>query len=213
LLRSGRPEVFVSAAWGLRKLAVAETLPGVVRYVGEKQRQLRASAARPEPTRDLFDHQLSQLNQLLGQQRHAPADAVLRASSPRMDRPMQNLTCAQSRAAAVWALGLLHEGKAVPGLVAPLAERLADGSSLPPESLPVRCMAAVALGRMRAKEALPTLRRYCREQQPSLEPIHNGCGWAIERISGEAMKPPGTIREDEPESFFLAPAGGARRGQ
>src|SRR5258708_29683517 len=119
-----------------------------------------------------------------------------------MERPMQNLVCAESRAAATWALGLLHEGKAVPDLVSALGGRLNDGRSLPPESQKVRCMAAVTLGRMKASQALASLRLYCREQQPSFDPIHNACGWAIERITGEAMRPPGTVREEEPENFF-----------
>ena len=40
LLQFDRPEVFVAAAWGLRKLDVPETLPGVASYVKSRAQQL-----------------------------------------------------------------------------------------------------------------------------------------------------------------------------
>jgi HEAT repeat protein len=206
LLRSDRPEVFVTAAWGLRKLAVPETLPAALRYVEGKQKELRAGAGQPDPARDLYDHQLSQLNQFLGRQKYRLAAAVLQAFIPRMERPMQALACPESRAAAIWALGLLHEGKPAAGLVSALEGRLNDVPSLPPENPRVRRMCAVTLGRLKARQALPSLRRYCQDQKPSGDAIHNACGWAIARITGEAMRPPGTVREVEPESFFLTPS-------
>ena len=45
LLRCQRPEVFVTAAWGLRKLAVPETLP---EQLGEIERRWQKSL-KPEP--------------------------------------------------------------------------------------------------------------------------------------------------------------------
>src|SRR5262249_13075456 len=39
LLEAHRPEVFVTAAWGLRKLAVSETLPAVLRHVRKELAQ------------------------------------------------------------------------------------------------------------------------------------------------------------------------------
>src|SRR5262249_6842267 len=76
-----------SAAWGLRKLAVPETLPGVQQYVeAELGRQLggRSLPGRRDVGPTLIDHQLSQLNQLLGRQKYAPADGTLRKFVPRM---------------------------------------------------------------------------------------------------------------------------------
>src|SRR5262249_25892909 len=113
LLTADRPEVFITAAWGLRKLAVAETLPDALRHV-EATRKLS------EVSR--FDHQISQLNQFLGQQKYAPADALLRQFIPHRMGPQID----ESRAAAVWALGLIHEGKTDPALVRDLEARLND---------------------------------------------------------------------------------------
>lgn len=204
LLASDRPEVYVTAAWGLRRLADPETLPGVVRQVESRQKRLRAAASRPDPTAVLLDHQLSQLNQLLGQQKHGPADAVLRQFIPRMEKPMTAPVGSESRAAAIWALGLIHEKKAVPDLATALEARLNDIGSMPPEDIRVRRMSAVALGRLRAKEALPSLRAGFSDKEPSLNPVNNACGWAIEQLTGEAVPPPKTIRTAQ-RDWFLTP--------
>ncbi len=207
LLSAPRPEVFVTAAWGLRKLAVADTLPAVVRHVQTRQRKLRATAARPDASFGPADLQLAQLNQLLGREKYQPADTVLQEFIPRMEPPMGQAVCQESRAAAIWALGWLHEGQPLPDLATALEGRLNDVASLPREDLRVCRMAAITLGRMNAKRSLPSLRRYCSDQKPSLDPIHNACGWAIERLTGEAMQPPEPIEQVQEERFFLAPGG------
>jgi hypothetical protein len=124
-----------------------------------------------------------------------------------MEPPMRQAVCQESRAAAIWALGLLHEGKPPPGLVTALEERLNDVASLPREDLRVCRMAAVTLGRMNARQSLPSLRRYCADHKPSLDPIHNACGWAIEQLTGEVMQAPVPIEQVQEERFFLAPGG------
>jgi hypothetical protein len=40
---------------------------------------------------------------------------------------------------------------------------------------------------MKAKGALGTLRKFYNAKKPSLDPVNNACGWAIEQITGEAM--------------------------
>ncbi|HZY88655.1 MAG TPA: HEAT repeat domain-containing protein, partial [Gemmataceae bacterium] len=125
LLTFDRPEVFVTAAWGLRKLAVPVTLPAVLAYVdGESKRRLTGQDLpnRRGVSGAMIDHQLSQLNQFLGRQKYGPADAVLRRFIPHIGDRLG----AESRTAAVWALGLLHEGKGDSGLAGPLQERLKD---------------------------------------------------------------------------------------
>src|SRR5262249_37226283 len=110
LLEFERPEVFVTVAWGLRRLAVTDTLPAALRY---SQDELKRQLTGPElPGRtglrlEYFDNQLSQLNQFLGQQKYLRADTVLRDFVPK--RP--GVVGAESRAAAVWALGLFHDGQ------------------------------------------------------------------------------------------------------
>jgi HEAT repeat protein len=203
LLRSERPEVFVTAAWGLRRLDVPETLPAALSYAEAVVRRGPGAAARlegAEPTVLGTDHQLSQLNQFLGQRKYAPAEAVLRRFVPR-GAPAG----AESRAAAVWALGLLHEGQAVPDLARALEERLIEAHGNPPEAQQVGYMSAISLGRMRAKATLPRLRTYYFAKEPSTDPINNACGWAIEQITGEAMPPPKPIRRLQID-WFLVPA-------
>jgi HEAT repeat protein len=193
LLAFPRPEVYVSAAWGLRVLAVSETLPGVVSFVIPKEEQLREAGARRQPTDSTIDHQLSQLNQFLGRQKYRPAEPVLRRFIPRMEMPLANPVGVESRAAAIWALGLIHEGKSVPDLAPALEERLNDVSSIPPEDFRVRRMSAITLGRIKAKEALTSLRNFCPRHQPDLHPVINACGWAVEKLTGETFPPPKPI--------------------
>jgi HEAT repeat protein len=205
LLRvEGPPEVYLTAAWGLRRLAVADTLPAVLRHVEAQQRRLRALAGRIDSEPMLLDHQLSQLNQLLGQQKYRPADAVLRQFIPRMAKPMAVDVGFESRAAAVWALGLIHEGKAVPDLAGAVEGRLNDINTIPPEDARVRRMCAVTLGRLGAKAAVPSLRKHFGDHEPSRDPVNNACGWALARLTGEPVPPAKPIRMVQ-RDWFLTP--------
>jgi HEAT repeat protein len=204
LLRETRPEVYITAAWGLRRLAVPETLPGVLSHVKAEQRRVRASAARPDADVVLIDHKLSQLNQFLGRAKYQPAEAGLRQFIPRMEPPMSVPICQESRAAAIWSLGLLHEGMHDARLTAALLERLNDIGTQPPEDPRVRRMCAITLGRTAAKDALDDLRRYCAEFETNQNPVNNACGWAIERLTGQTMPPPKTIRKGQ-RDWFLVP--------
>jgi HEAT repeat protein len=205
LLPFERPEVYVTAAWGLRRLAVPETVPAVAAYVEAELKRILAVGGAPDPEDNRsrgIDHQLSQLNQFLGQQKYGPADAVLRRFIPfHADNLMP-----ESRAAAIWALGVIHEGKNDPALAVALEERLNATDSKPPEDVRVRRMSALTLGRIRANGALSSLRARCPDQEPSENPVANACGWAIEQITGEAMHPPKTIKRPE-RDWFLTPHG------
>src|SRR5262249_23995857 len=130
LLEFDGPEVFVAAAWALRKLAVPETLPGVLKYLdAELARQLAGKGlpGRGDVGPASIDHQLSQLSQLLGRQKYAPADGALRKFIPLKPR------FPEARAAAIWALGLIHQGKKDSGLAKALLGRLNDTIGMPPE--------------------------------------------------------------------------------
>jgi HEAT repeat protein len=202
LLKSDRPEVLLTAAWGLRVLEVPETLPDVTRYVEGQQRRLRATALNLGPAYEFVDQQVSQLNQLLGRRKYGPAEAVLRQFIPKMP----GLAYPEARAAAIWGLGLIHEGKPEPALVSALEERLKDAPPMkPPESRQVRRMAAISIGRMNAKGAVPSLRLFFTDRKPSLYPLNNACGWAIERLTGELMPAPTTIRLPAGGAWFLSP--------
>jgi HEAT repeat protein len=194
LLKADRPEVFVTAAWGLRSLNIPETAPAVKLYV-------EGELDRPVPGRknlaDLIDHQLSQLNQLLGQQKYRPADALLRRFVPK------RMGANESRAAAVWALGLVHEGENSADLAKQLTERL-DDLGVPTEAIPVRLMSAVSLGRMKAAQSLPSLRTYFVADRLQNDVVARACSWAIAEITGEPVPAHATVRRFHVD-WFLAP--------
>ena len=204
LLRGDRPEVFLTAAWGLRKLANPKTLEGALSYARAKQRKLRAAAARPDPSFVLFDHQLSQLNQFFGEQTYRPAGVVLEEFLPRMEPPMMMPVGQECRAAAIWALGRIHRGEPLPALGRALEARLNDTGSKPPEDARVRRMAAITLGRMNVATALASLRKHCPDYKPTLDPVNNACGWALERLTRKPLPAPETIRVPR-RDWFLAP--------
>jgi HEAT repeat protein len=184
LLRFDRPEVFVAAAWGLRKLAVPETLPDQLREI-ERQWQ-RSLTPLANDLRARIDLQVAQLAQSLGRAKYAAAAPVLARFVPKE----WNIG-PESRAAAIWALGLIHEKAAPDGLVDGLLDRLTDDSVIMPEDLRVRRMCAVSLGRMKAQEALESLRKYY-PRKLSTEAFPNACGWALEQLTGEPLPTTGT---------------------
>jgi HEAT repeat protein len=195
LLSHDRPEVFTTAAWGLRRLAVQETLSPALKYFDSQYKKMFASGAaagRPNAFAGDVDRQLSHLAQFLGQSRSREADELLRRLIPPTTEK-GNPAGPELRAAAIWALGMIHEGKQVPELVRALSGRLAAVGPFDLEDNRVRRMSAVALGRMKATEGLRTLREFYIARKPSLDSVNNACGWAIERITGEKMPAPGTV--------------------
>jgi HEAT repeat protein len=202
LLYSLRPEVMVASAWGLRKLAVADTLPPVLEFIVERYKLLLGRGV-PNISWDAIDRQLSQLTQLMGKCKYEPADAALRKFIPPMLPPArENPPGRETRAAALWALGLIHEGKVDAGLVADFKDRLASR-----DYFQVRWMAAIGLGRMKARDALPILREYTDVAKNGLQPLSgsNASAWAINQITGEPIPPPGIV-EHLVTHWFLRPA-------
>jgi HEAT repeat protein len=208
LLTSSRPEVRITAAWGVRKLDVPETLPRVRSFVVSLVQQLssRSSAragqgisAQQEDPVWVYEHTLCQLNQLLGQRKYRPADAVLREFVPKNPR-----LGTEARAAAVWALGLIHDGETIDDLATALAQRLEDLGSIPPEFTQVRLMSAFTLGRMKARKSLPSLRRFFVQGELNRELINNACGWSIAQIMGQPLPPGRPIRQVQ-RNWFLSP--------
>jgi hypothetical protein len=196
LLTFERPEVLIAAGWGLRRLAVPETLPAVLsrfRLIIDLVDKNEKSAVPSSLPTAAWDQQLSHLAQFMGVSRYHPAEAVFRAQIPRIrkrgiDAPSIGL---ESRAASIWALGLLHEDSPEPNLVRQLEERMLDVPKpmLPGEDPRVRRMAAVSLGRMKSKESLKTLRLFHVPAEPTLDPVSPACGWAIHHNTGEPLPP------------------------
>jgi hypothetical protein len=194
LLRFERPEVFVAAAWGLRKLAVPSTLPDQLREI---ERRWQRSAAPDARYKDMLDRELAQLCWSMGQAKYAPAAPVLARFIPK-----QVLTTfgPQSRIAAIWALGLILE-KASSDVVQALIGRLTDEAMVFVEDMGVRRMCAITLGRMKAADALEALSKYY-PKALSPDPFPNACGWALEQITGEKL-PSSGIAKVVQKGWFL----------
>lgn len=196
LLKQPRSEAFMSAAWGLRKLDVPETLPGVLQFI-DSRLALYEKSANARPFEEWDDHQLSQLNQFLGQRRFSPADRSMHRFlnlSPQFR---------EARCAAAWALGMIHEGKPVGERSEKFEEIIRAAKAQPAtDDLNVARMAAVSLGRMQAKDRLELLRQYW-DKKPTLDQFSNACGWAIERLTGEKMPEPEVLRSVRRDWFLI----------
>jgi hypothetical protein len=199
LLTHDRPEVFVTAAWGLRVLAVPATHdPAFRTFQARLARLMTKGADLPERTVQATDEQLSQLVQLLGQGRYKPADAAFRKLIP------PGTAGVETRAAAVWALGVIHEGRTKLGFERQVEARFNAVMPFDIEAPNVRRMCAVTLGRVKAEPALPSLRNGFPAGRPTIDPVSNACGWAIERITGEKYPAPG-VESERQSNFFLVP--------
>src|SRR5262249_27130042 len=183
----------------LRQLAVPETLP---RALDHFLSLVRLSAANQKsrhpqvlPTQ-VWDQQLCQLALFMGQSLYRPAEQAFREQVPRRRGPADGepLIGQETRAASIWALGKLHEGKVDPQLARQLEERVKDIPKRmdPGENPHVRWMSANTLGRMKSKDSLNTLQRF-HFKHPSLEPVSHACAWSIQQITGESPPPPGTV--------------------
>lgn len=174
LLDHARPEVAIAAAWGLKALAIPEMLPRILTYA-------EGLAPRVDPAKqptEVTGAQATQLFELFGLTRYAPADTLLRGFVPKSQLDTR------ARAAAIWALGWIHADNPDEELAEQLAERLADTTSLPPEMPAVRTQSAVALGRMGAKSQLRTLEQFVDADGIGV-PSGRASAWAVERLTGK----------------------------
>jgi HEAT repeat protein len=227
LLEHPDPQVAVAAAWALARIAPPETAPALLarlRAVTERTESIRAelaaqyAAAPPDgevPVPDLTDayRQAESLIVALGRLRHQSAASELLRYLPkpspqgRGEPPHVETYCqSTSRAAALWALGKLHEGSSPqpsPELLAELAARMTDTTPIPAEDPWVRQMAAVSLARMDRREFVPQFREFFDPDATPLQ-VGRGCGWALERL-GESL--PATPRRPPPprRDWFLTP--------
>jgi hypothetical protein len=190
LLPHDRGEVRVATGWALRKLKVAATYPAILAHAVEVDKTIAMQEAGSPTTK-----QLSQIFQLFGEVRYGEAERLLRKFVPKS--PLDQ----RVRGAAVWSLGYLYLDNPKSDLPKKFVERLADNASPMPEVDYVRQMSGIGLGRMRAEGELNELRRFAQIDGPNTK-VGRGCGWSIERMTGEKM-PPGTDRQDGVLGWFL----------
>ncbi|RLT21016.1 MAG: phycocyanin alpha phycocyanobilin lyase [Planctomycetota bacterium] len=177
LVESTRVEVMIAAAWGLRKLAVRETLPAIFSKATRQTEIRLKQGSLPE-----LDVQVAHLFEALGLMQHAPADPLLRKYFPK-DPKLGEL----SRSAAIWGLGHLYAGTTEEPLAVLMVERLTESPAAIPFEFPrVRWASAVSLGRMRAKSQVPRMRAFL---GPVVGPETTSLAirWAINEITGELL--------------------------
>jgi HEAT repeat protein len=192
LLDAPRQEARTAAAWALRKLAIESTLPAMLAHA------TKIADKRKQDYEGTHDEQLVQLMQYFGQQKSKPAIEVMwRLISKTSPFSMRE------RVAAIWALGHIDVGGRRSELSTLLQGRLADFASLMPEGGPVRAMSAVSLGRMKAAEAVATLRRFYENDMLNSD-VGLACRWAIHNMTGEWLPGP-TPRIVEFGGWSLAP--------
>jgi HEAT repeat protein len=197
LLESQRAEVMVAAAWGLRKLAVADTLPSIL------DKAARQTDAR---TRGLVgmevDLQVAHLFEAMGAQKYAPAESLWRKYVPK-DLKMGEY----SRGAAIWSLGRLYTGRQDEALARLLVQRLTDPAPPPmtelAELMRVRVMSAVALARLRAVSQVERMRLYLGAKAKPI-PSSQAIRWAIHELTGENLPEPEPAIIAQP-NWFLVP--------
>jgi HEAT repeat protein len=191
LLDSPRPEVTVAVAWSLKTLAVPETAGPVLAFA-------EARTKAPQPITRETDDRLAHLFELLGRLKVVAALPLLEMYVPKSATFGVN-----SRAAAVWGLGVIQEGHANERLSTQLLERVNDTMSSPPEELKVRRASILSLGRLRAKTQLPGLKQLIGEQVDN-DWLELSARWAIQQISGETL-PIGPPLVLEQTGWFLEP--------
>ena len=196
LLSHERPEVYVIAAWGLRRLGVEQTLVPALE-IARQRKEKDPELSFFQPGQPGLDEQLAHLFEFFGQKRFLPADEFLRTFITK------DPTIPYSRSAAIWALGYLHEGQPQAELVKLLEERLSDLDLMDPEDHRVRRFSAISLGRMNASEALPTLERF-NESWGIYSTVGYACAWSIERLTGRPF-PPMPTPIDYYTGLFLEP--------
>jgi HEAT repeat protein len=191
LLDHSRPEVFVTAAWGLRKLAVPELIEPMFAAAKKISDSIKDQGMAPSD-RSIA---LAQLYEAFGELRYMPAEPLLRLYVPKgLPEP--------ARIAAIWSLGLLLDSRPDAQLAQQLETRLADTSSIPPEMAAVRGMCAITLGRMKSEASLPALRKWYMVHGHN-DYVGRCCGWSIERITGEKLPDPDVVPVQQGNWFLL----------
>jgi HEAT repeat protein len=187
LLDSGAFEVRVAAAWALRRLAVPATAAAILKRVEVETARVRQdNPFQEEPRLGLFQD-LENLIEALGVLHYRPAHEVLKKYLPPPPlRPpfiwnpiwQNNL-----RAAAFWSLGHIYADDPQ----AELAAYFRD--CLTPDAESVRVMAAVGIGRMKAKDQTPALRQMY-EDDTALITVRRACAWSLQQLTGTPVKMP-----------------------
>jgi HEAT repeat protein len=196
LLESPRGEVAIASAWGLRRLALPETAPAIFDWAAQQTalRKIGRGGAGA-------DRQAGHLFEALGLLKYAPAEPLLRGHIAH--RGFGEF----SRGAAIWALGLLHEGQPDQSLINSIVKRMVESpDDQVPEPDRIFFMCAATLVRIKAESAIPPLRELLdRVGRSSGLPVAVATRWMIRELTGEVL--PGPDPRVHLENWFLEPLG------
>jgi HEAT repeat protein len=178
LLAATRREVHATAAWGLCALQVPATADSIL----EAYTKTSETFLTGDPGRSGMYAQQSYLAQALGRLNVSAAEGVLRKYVPK-----NRTVHPTARAAAIWALGVIHAEHPDEKLADELLERVLDYENMfGPEEPEVCRMSAVSLGRMKSAHTLSQLRTV-RGRCGLQSHLGYACAWAVQQISGEAI--------------------------
>ena len=200
ILTFQRAEVRLMAIIGLRRLAVMQTMRGLLEYCRGRADRWTSGEAAPDELAG-FAGELQQAFQAFGALDYRQADQFMRRFVHRKGSPFEMQ--AHTRAAAVWALARLHRGDQDSTLGAMFAARLNDMAPMDSEQEVVRSHAAVGIGRINSTEQMETLRKWAVVSDPG-NLAAMACRWAINRITGEPIVPFKRPR-DSSAGWFLEP--------
>jgi HEAT repeat protein len=180
LIDSPRGEVAITAAWGLRKLNVFESLATLLKIAETMDKQI-------DDNQTLHPHQptvLAHLFEVFGRAKYQPAAPLLKRWLP---KTTLRVSYNEPRSSAFWAVGWLFEGSKDVALAEQLKARFLDVVSLQPEPVVVRYVAGIAIGRIGAAEVAPDVQLFA--VLGSDESALAGA-WAVERLTGKVIPPP-----------------------
>ena len=186
LLESPRDEVLVSAAWGLRQLAVPETLPAMLDKATRQTELRKNPPGPPKPGLSMrLDAQVGLLFEAIGEMKYAPAEGLLRRYVPK-----DLILGEMSRSAAIWALGHLHANQPDEGLAMLLYGRLTEPSSAePPEWDRVRDMSLVSMVRMKTRTQWEPIQQALGPRGDS-DRMYLLFRWATQQMTGKILPEP-----------------------
>ncbi len=193
LLDSPRGEVRVAVAWALRKIAVEETVPGMINQIRFRTTQRLRNEAIP-----FLDFQVAHLLEALGTFKSKDGIPVMLEYVPKNPAMGE-----RSRSAAIWALGKIFEGTRDADLEGLLGDRMRDDSPRPRESHLVKQLSIIGLARMKCVDELS----YFRVQgSPPFRPsrISMSARWAFKELTNEDL-PPLTPDFASQGNWFLEP--------
>ena len=178
LLEHSRNEVLVTAAWLMHLYPDKAVQDAVRKRLVRNEEMLKNPESKPREAD--IGLQSAYLIQYAGLERLQDLHALL---EPNFSKSA--LGGISKRTAAMWALGLLHEHDPDADIAKSFLGRVADRAGMMPEQVLVRGMSAVALGRMRAKSAVPgLLEAYQLDPRHSLIPV--SARWSLGMI-GEPL--------------------------